>query len=734
MGPSDLMPPKALMVSEIRSQIGLFLVGSNKDIITCMLVCKAWRPDFRRLLYFSLVLTQRTWGPIITPLQWRSNSTYTQSLEIEEPTLIQRGSNTGTRGTRVGKGVVVNSYGVKDQGTLRSLDYNMDPAMHCPNLLHLTVHLNVRLARMCCWTRQEEDDWHEVGEDGIIEQNATQGDGQEQKSLFKTTTAVRHDVQNSSFLVKTSNRILALLHHNPQLKTFRWIGKSATHIDQLGRYFLARQHSQLVELQLEGLAATAPEINRIIANCPMLRRLHLHSPHILAKSKWPELDISDAADEVASIAVHFPTLSTPISTSTLAPSSSLQQLPPQPSNIILDLGRIRFLVLKSPRFSSQSVLIHGPDLIELRISHLTEPGEARRIITAIDPASSPDRHQYGAYWNCPHLQTYQCLNGTLDNSVYTSNLLESCRGNLTSISLISSVVAPGVATGLIERGHCQILTHMDFSGASWIRSKEIQALLCNCPELIEFNGPHGVLWGEDLMESTQNWSCVKLRKLQMMVCMARPDSDKWEQSIRQGRGPIGFPLREIIGTNLSRFYPVFNTSELKLGQEIDQGSHADDLKGVRDAVFDQLSQLTQLETLDLNGSNLSASQFLYEYPRGIPWTLEAGLDKLRNLSKMKRLVVTGWEDRMTRREVRWFKKYWPDLLSIVNTSGNMSQSVHSSSDTNDNISGTGDTNDIEDKPDESQVVGWLAFRICLAQEWSERFPHVDPSVSHSTGL
>ncbi|KAG0001754.1 hypothetical protein BGZ79_004207 [Entomortierella chlamydospora] len=744
----DLMPHRALMVSELRSQIGLFLIGCNKDIIACMLVCKAWRSDFRRLLYVSLVLRQRTRGPIITPLQWRSNSTYTQSLEIEEPTLIQRVSSTATRGARVGKGTAANSYGIKDQGTLRSLDYNMDPALDCSNLLHLTVHLNIRLARMCCWTRQEQDDWHEVGENGIIEQNTMQGDGQEQNSLFKTTTAVRYDVQNSSFLVKTSNRILALLHHNPQLKTFRWIGKSTTHIDHFSRYFLSERHSQLVELQLEELAVAVPEINRIIRNCPLLRRLHLHSPQILAESKWPELDINEAVGEVTSIAAHSATLSTVILTSTLAESVSLQQPPPQPSNIILDLSRIRFLVLKSPRFPLQNLLIHGPDLVELRISHLAKLRGTRRII---DPPSPPDSHQYGAHWDCPHLQTYECSNGTPDNSVYTTNLLESCRGSLTSISLISSVVAPGMATSLIERGHCQTLTHMNFSGASWIRSKEIQALLCNCPELIEFSGPHGVLWGEDLMESAQNWSCIKLKKLQMMICMARPDSDKWDQSTKQGRGPVGFPLRGIIGTNLSRYYPVFDTSELKSEQEVDQGSYTDDLRGVVDAVFYQLSQLTQLETLDLNGSNFSESQFLYEYPRGIPWTLEAGLDKLRNLSKMKHLVVTGWEDRMTRREARWLKKYWPDLQSTVNTSGNMSQGVHSSSDTNYSISGdvggddgsgdgegsasgARDASDSEGKPDENQVVGWLAFRICLAQEWPERFPHIDPSISRSAGL
>ncbi|KAF9114955.1 hypothetical protein BGX27_009385 [Mortierella sp. AM989] len=717
------------MVSEIRSQIGLFLIGNNKDIIACMLVCKAWRPDFRRLLYYSLVLTKRTWGPIILPLQWSSNSNYTQSLVIEEPALVQRGNNSSSRGTRGGRVIGAGISNAKDQRTLRSLDYNLDPTVHCLNLLHLTVQLNSRLSRLCCWTRQDE--WHEVGEDGIIQEEGRQ-ERQEQGFIFKTTTAVRVDVQNTAFLVKTSNRILALLHHNPQLKTFRWIGKSLEHMDQLGRYFLTRQQNQLVELQLEALTATVPEVNCIITNCQALRRLCLYSPSILARSKWPELDIAETTESIAAMSVNFAPLSTPSSTLALESSPSTSQPPqqPQPSPTILNLRNIQFLILDTPRFPPQKVYIHGPYLHELHISHLTDPAGVRRNNTTVDSGPPQNGLNGGAYWNCPRLQTYryrEAKNGSSENSIYTTNLLESCNSSLRSLSLISSVVALDLANSLIDRGQCQILTRLDFSGSSYIKSKEIQALLCNCPELIEFSGPQGVLWGEDLLESPQNWTCVKLRKLQLMICMARPDSDKWEQSMRQGRGPIGFPLQGIIGTNLSRFYPVFSTWQ-KNEEGIDQGLHADDFKDVQDAIFDQLSQLTQLEILDLNGSDLSASQFLFEYPRGIPWTLEAGLDKLKDLSKMKSLIITGWEDRMTRREVRWFKRYWPDLKSIVNKSGNMSPAIDTSSDFNEANSNISD-GDAEKKPDENRVVGWLAFRICLAQEWPERFPNVDPSVS-----
>src|SRR5690554_3278009 len=124
---------KALALSEIRSHIGYFLIGSNKDLITCMLVCKQWRQDFRRLLYLHLDLTPNRHpnSVAILPMQWRTFGSYTQSLTIKEPAISNRGIKSQLKRSK--------PPGSNDPSFVQSIDYNLDPASHCPNLLHLTI-------------------------------------------------------------------------------------------------------------------------------------------------------------------------------------------------------------------------------------------------------------------------------------------------------------------------------------------------------------------------------------------------------------------------------------------------------------------------------------------------------------------------------------------------------------------------------------------------------------------
>ncbi|KAK3823057.1 MAG: hypothetical protein J3Q66DRAFT_330757 [Benniella sp.] len=675
----------ALMLSEIRTHVGRFLMGSKKDLIVCMLVCKSWRADFRRLLYHSLELTKRTLEPILLPSQWRSYSPYTHSLTIAEPTTIYRGKQLSTIGSKA------KPTNVKDGTTMRSPDYNLDPAIHCPNLLHLTVKVNPKLLPLSCWTKQ--DAWCEVDENAITDED-------QEGSLFRTSAVVRYDVQLGAFLVKTSNRILALLHHHPRLQTFRWIGASETHMDQLGRYLFTRQH-QFVELQLQQLKSSIPELNQIIANCPWLRRLHLNSLILEAQSSWPEL---------ASSGSRVP--------QTVLPSAAIQPSQPciQPNALLL-LG-IQTLTLEGPRFPLLKVHIDGPSLETLYLSNCCFPAGFNPITQPTDPLMDPESTPsttpvVGVHWNCPRLKTYRHEGGASPH-MFVHHLLDSCQDSLTSLTAVKYTFDTDFVPTLIGHAYCQRLTFLDLRNSTWIRSTEVQLLLCHCSELIEFTGPQSVLWGEDLMQSTLPWACLKLKKLQQLVCLARPDSDMWERGVQQGKidRPLSFPLQRILSPEQTS--QLLSTLHLSNNAEAQQGETTEDstsnnnlvqLQDVQDAIYGQLARLTQLEVLDLSGGGSASLHFLVEYPLGIPWTLDAGLARLSGLSKMVELVVTGWEDKMTRKEARWLKQHWPELRSIVNKDG------HSTLNTDD-----------DKKPDEEKIVGWLAFEMCLAQEWPERFP------------
>ncbi|KAF9917365.1 hypothetical protein BX616_001225 [Lobosporangium transversale] len=781
---------RALVLPEIRSQIGYFLLGCNRDLIACMLVCKAWKVDFRRLLFLDLSLTKRTFGPILLPLQWRSHSTHTLSLSIEEPTLIPRGNKLINKGYRQNNRSPVFKNNCPsdmshEQVSLRSPDYNMDPATHCPNLLHLTVRLNSKLLPLCCWTRRDE--WVEVGEDGVIQDERST---QNQEALFKTSVVVRYDRHQDAFLVKTSNRILSLLHHHPRLQTFRWIGVSDTHMDQLGKYLLTKQ-LQLVDLQLEQLKASVTELNCIISNCPKLRRLHLKTLHLEKEPNWPDITTGDKNESSMHLSTLFRMAS--LTNSDLTTSlvqfgqQTVQQEQQEQQNTtlaILNLQQVRYLTLESPHFPLLQLCIYAPALEKLCLSNCHFPTSFSHAVGAnssqqqenldpdFDPSSSSSPHspEFSVFWNCPQLQTYKHEDGSILPNLFVKGLMESSRENLHSVSLISYTVDQDFVTELINHDHYRVLTHLDLHSSTWIKSTDIQSLLCHCNELVDFTGPQNVLWGEDLVGSPMSWACLKLKRLQLLVCMARPDSVLWEQSVQQGQThePLGFPLQRILGPEAAtRFllsgkvtFDRYFQQQTQVGRSLEyvgkdeeeetkkQAEHGQEaksdesitLKDIQLAIFQQLHKLTQLEFIDLTGGGSMSFHFLVEYPRGIPWTLHAGLDELKNLVKMKELVVTGWEDQMTRREAQWFRRHWPDLRAIINKSSNSVIQGHQEQ-TQSHLFSNGDEaivasedrhvgssaasravfdND-ECKPNESQVVGWLAFEICLAQEWPERF-------------
>ncbi|KAG0080311.1 hypothetical protein BGZ90_012750 [Linnemannia elongata] len=616
---------EALSLSEIRTHIGLFLItnttnNNKRDLIACMSVCKEWRTDFRRLLYRDLVLGHRTFQPILGPIQWRAYGIHTQSLVLEEPSVMQKVNPMTTRGRYSTMGARGGQGGAKS--VLRSSDYNLDPIQYCPNLLHLTIKLSPSAQGLCCWTREDDDD--DYGHDD----NDTLGAAP--PARFRTTVAFRYDRQNQPWFVKSSNRILALLEYHPSLRSFHWVGDSSVHMERIGRHLLSKQPShRLVDLELDSLTATCAEINRIIENCPELRRLCLRSLHLVSMATWPDLEPEQEISTI-SIAPTSPTTSSP----TLPQATQIQRT--------LYLSNVQSLTLDRPQFLAPGILkIHGPHLQHLEL---------------VDCAFPP------------------------------SFLTEINRARLEGSPL--ALVTPHVV-----EWNCPMLTR--------IKSTELQSLLCHLPALLDFKGPAGVLWGEDVFHSPKPWACLKLQKLQMLICLARPDSGLWESDNLF----FGFPLWDALPADSNRFLQV------------------------QKAVFLQLGKLTELEVVDLSGG-YGIEQFLHEVPRGLPWTLEAGLETLQGLKRMRELTVSGWENKMTRKEAQWFRQWWPELRTIrTKNDGAFSRRSQSQAQQQQRqqLSHQQQQQEEVEKPvSEELVVGWLAFQMCLHQEWPERFP--DPMI------
>ncbi|KAF9925815.1 hypothetical protein FBU30_004464 [Linnemannia zychae] len=675
----------ALSLSEIRTHIGFFLLPSKKDVIACMYVSKDWRNDFRRLLYRHLVLDHRTFHSILGSLQWRAYGVYTHSLDLEEPAVMQKVNPNSRGGYGKLSGGGYRSFGSGGSSTaIRSADYNLDAVQHCPNLTHLSVRLNPAAQGLCCWTREDDNDSDFFGQDYKNSEDCLSGTGpQPPPPRFRTSVAFRYDRQNVPWFVKSSNRILALLEYHPNLQSFSWIGDSSLHLERIGQHLLTKKH-HLVNLQLDSLKATCAELNRIIGNCPFLQRLSLKSFFLTEVATWPDLEIENNSSK---------------NTSTISPSSI--PLPSPPS--ILNLAQIRSLTLDRPQLLAPGILIvQGPALHYLELIDCAFPpsflAEVERAHVEGTLLTIPP---YVIEWNCPKLTTFKHERGAFMPETFTHHLFESAQGSLRSLTLHKLTLYPAFVSDLITLDIlCQQLTHIDLSGSERIKSTELQRLLCHCPSLLEIKGPAGVLWGEDLFQSEKSWACLQLRKLQILIILARPDSGLWDADSHL----MGFPLWDNLPVDSNRFIQI------------------------QKAVFEQLGRLTHLETMDLSGE-YGVEHFLHEVPRGIPWTLDVGLDVLKNLKKMKELVVSGWENKMTRREAQWFGEQWPELRSVRTTN-----EIHafakrrpSQQQLQQQQQQRQQLFDETLPVCEEQVVGWLAFRICLHQEWPERFP--EPHVN-----
>ncbi|KAF9549191.1 hypothetical protein EC957_004491 [Mortierella hygrophila] len=680
---------EALSLSEIRTHIGLFLISntnnSKRDLVACMNVCKDWRADFRRLLYRDLVLGHRTFQPILSHNQWRAYGVHTQSLVLEEPSVMQKVNPITIRGKYSGMGAGGGQGGSKS--VLRSSDYNLDPIQYCPNLLHLTVKLSPIVQGLCYWTREGDDD-DDYGHDDNDSLGAAP------PARFRTTVAFRYNQQNQTWFVKSSNRILALLEYHPNLRSFHWIGDSNVHMERIGRHLLSKQSPhRLVDLALDSFTATCAEINRIIENCPELRRLSLMSLHLVSTAMWPDLEPEQEISTV-SIAPTSPTTSSP----TL----------PQPTQIqpTLYLANIQSLTLDRPQFLAPGIFkIHGPHLQHLELVDCAFPPSFLTEISRVRIEGSPHalHTPHVVEWSCPLLTGFKHDRGSLMPEAFSHNLLSSAKTSFRSLELLKLTLQPTFVADLTAYPNlCQQLTHLDLSESERIKSTDLQSLLCHLPALLDFKGPAGVLWGEDVFHSPKPWACLKLQKLQLLICLARPDSGLWESDNLF----FGFPLWDALPADSNRFLQV------------------------QKALFLQLGKLTELEVLDLSGG-YEIEHFLHEVPRGLPWTIEAGLEALQGLKRMKELTVSGWENKMTRKEAQWFRQWWPELRAIRTKNDGAFSKPSRSQATQQQRQRLNQQQQQQEEEDnkpvsEELVVGWLAFRMCLHQEWPARFP--DPML------
>ncbi|KAF9343876.1 hypothetical protein BGX26_005093, partial [Mortierella sp. AD094] len=216
-------------------------------------------------------------------------------------------------------------------------------------------------------------------------------------------------------------------------------------------------------------------------------------------------------------------------------------------------------------------------------------------------------------FNCPRLRNIY-LQGLLETELGSvRQLLGQCVNTLESLKLENFQFRndPKFIWDLAAN-HGTKLKKLSLKKSNGIESRDLQDLLANCEKLLDFHGVQQIIdadhIGPSFVPSNQlaTWSAVP-------------------PPIPQG----------------SSSWSCLNLVELSVAIRIPR--HVDPLERHRlfSLVYSSLSPLVHLKTIDLSGGWCSIDRSLFFV--GVPWTLKTGLNSLQLLSRVKRLVLTGWE-------------------------------------------------------------------------------------------
>ncbi|KAF9436344.1 hypothetical protein BGZ76_004238 [Entomortierella beljakovae] len=225
---------------------------------------------------------------------------------------------------------------------------------------------------------------------------------------------------------------------------------------------------------------------------------------------------------------------------------------------------------------------------------------------------------------CPRL-TDLALNN-MDRSTLTNSELVSvfnASKNLAGFSVWESEFGSRAFQAL--RHHFGKLKNLDLGKSPNITSPMVQTIMTSCPELLTFSAP--MLKVEDIIGCNQQEEKAE-------------DHTIVSEGMKNGGSWICLNLRE-----LRVFLTGMRTAPIEWQHR----------------VLGQIAGLRKLEVLDLGVKDGK----IRGYDDGIDLRLEAGLDILRGLKRLKTVVFKGLQQNIDENEIAWMTEEWPDLASLI---------------------------------------------------------------------
>ncbi|KAF9906198.1 hypothetical protein EC991_000910 [Linnemannia zychae] len=453
-----------------------------------------------------------------------------------------------------------------------------------------------------------------------------------------------------------------------------WSLHSKEHTLRFARGFMRCLHPSLVSLHITKWKVSVPEMNMMIKNCPHLEQLFLRSVEIVPinadfnTGAFPDHQDDEAAmqsyddEEEEEEEGGMSNFGQGIITSTTTHADSTSVLDFRQikgihiDQIVLHTSRLsfrgyglesigfeaytfftRYAIFNSPRpftwsfpnTKSLKYIGKGRDI------HDTEVGNAiQDILNSCSPDSIPPRPRPRSQQQHQHQLQQRRKSLTPDEVLLKSRQLKEV--TISNCSIRRSLVSAIVDT--FGEG----LEVLDLVGCGGLSRLNLHQILVLCGNLRVFRGPESFLWTRDMALSEHGWSSRHLQELVVLI-------------------GIGMSLNRDEATDLTEMADT-SSVEVVLAKESTRRSI--------DIVLDQIAQLKDLEVLDLSGD--LDYHLTEDCRKGIPLVLSAGLDKLRGLSKLRKVYISGWEDEMSAQEAEWMNLHWPKLEYIHSREGEAS--------------------------------------------------------------
>ncbi|KAF9429571.1 hypothetical protein BGZ94_010277 [Podila epigama] len=416
--------------------------------------------------------------------------------------------------------------------------------------------------------------------------------------------------QDLQFLtVKSVNKFLELIDRNPQLVLLSeyWVHLTTEQMN-LFQSSLCQHKNTLVQIHLTRWKTTVKDIQMLIDNSPKLRDFTL-------------------------------CISTLREASSSSSSSSSVGLPATPhqdhGRLLLDLKKIEKCSFSTTLFhgdGSSTIHIHAPELTSCSWSGFK--GSTRKDLAPQDRTS----FMLCSTWYCPKLQKVRFLSDDGHAMKKVPSMLETAM-NIADLSFELCRVEDSVMDFILRRFGSS-LRSVKLAGSSGISHEILRRVLCECPNLVFFDGTCEALRASDFSKS--RWVCSKLKYLKALLDFSElntKEEDDFDRELREAN--------------------VFNRDPWRQKEQERARLTETQALEVYGTIYDQLGSLVELRSICFGGYGNGM-----KYITGVPWSLKSGLGKLAGLKMLDEIYVTESIREIGLEEAAWMKEHWPRLKRL----------------------------------------------------------------------